>query len=94
MIQQKKIKYSAGEALMLQILRRRKQPITTVDLADLYYRQRKGAVPYHARSSVVSVVKSLADKAKRNREPFTIHQSERRGPHPIEVQLKEDHEAT
>lgn len=80
-----KMKYSAGETLLLQILRQQKRPITTQELMELFYKGREQ--PFWSRRTVHSMLQTLHRKMQMNKEPFTIFMSERRGPYPVEVQL-------
>jgi hypothetical protein len=82
-----KVKYSDGESTVLEILSERKQPVTSNELAEIYYRRRKLEMPYHGRVAVLAAAHSLKRKAKLNRERFDIVISPRRGPHPKEIHL-------
>jgi hypothetical protein len=79
-------KYSPGETHILNILSRRKRPIDTYKLVELYYGDE--TPPFNSRNSVISTVRSLARKAKLNNEPFRIVTSNNRGPTPLEVSLE------
>ena len=81
-------KYSEGERLLLEILKKQTSPINTVRLSEIYYGQRQGDPPLFSRNSVLSTLKTLQKKAVLNKEKFKIVMSGNRGPVPLEIQIK------
>jgi hypothetical protein len=84
------IKYSDGESLLLHILRKRKKPITSYALAELYYHAQGKPAPIHARSSIITTIRVLKRKMEENKESDIIIQSDQRGPHPATFQLRKE----
>jgi hypothetical protein len=80
-----KINYSPAETKLLQILRKQKKPVTSIELGDLYYDKKK---PFHFQRQIIASMRGLIRKVEFNKEAFRIEQSERRGPHPAEFTLK------
>ena len=56
------------------------KPTSTDELAHLYYRNK---APLNARACVVGALRSLGVKSLKNKEEFSIENSQRNGPHPI-----------
>lgn len=81
------LKYSAMEQGLLALLRNSESKrIDTDTLAQQYYKRRP---PRNARQSVLATMRNLADKVRRNKEPFLVKRTARRGPHPVEFWLEE-----
>lgn len=77
--------YSPGEKKVLKMLR--KEPQTTKDLCERFYRGHPEP-PYNQRQVMVGLVSGLMEKAKRNRERFTVHKTKRSGPKSIEFWIE------
>ena len=75
------VDYSPGERTMFQLLTKKPSGQTTKELAGHYYKGRK--TPFNGNKSVVDVLRRLQRKAKANREPFRILNTERSGPIPM-----------
>jgi len=83
---QPKVRYSRGEQQVLDILRaQRKKPITTTELAALYYEGRE--MPLNGRQAVLSMLYMLQRKMTLNKESMRVDMSSRAGPYPLNVTL-------
>ena len=80
------IRYSKGEQRVFEVLPKDGTKLDTVELTDRVYGRKQR--PYNARQSILGTLKSLAAKAKRNKEAFTLNKSERTGPHPIQFWIE------
>jgi hypothetical protein len=80
-----KVEYSPAEERLLKIMRRRRNPVDSITLCDLFYSDEEK--PWHGQNSVVNAMSSLIRKIAHNEEPFAIEKSERRGPHPVEFRF-------
>ena len=76
-------RYSFSELALFSNLRQ--SPRDTNDLTRLFY---GGKPPINGRVIVGGLLRSLADKIKRNREDFRLIKSQRRGPYPVEYHLE------
>jgi hypothetical protein len=81
-----KVEYSPGESRVLAILTERKVPITSTELAEIYYYQKE--MPEYGRGAALSAARSLQRKARRNHERFDIDISDARGPRPVMIHLR------
>lgn len=82
-ISKKPVKYSPQESKLLDLLAHGN--ITTSDeLAEQLYDGEQA--PYHARSSVTSILRTLIDKIDHNKEPFIISKTRPSGPHATQYQ--------
>lgn len=75
-----KVSYSPFEQKVFAALQL-KVPKSTVDITDEVYTPRER--PHNARQSVLGALISLSKKVRKNREPFAVKKSERKGPHPV-----------
>lgn len=83
----KVVRYSKNERRAFAELPVDGTPISTVDLTKkIYGKSRK---PFNARQTVLGLMVKLSQKVKKNREPFSIQRSDRRGPHPVEFWLQQ-----
>jgi hypothetical protein len=76
--------YSPLERKIFSLLN--KKPKSTVDITDEFYGRKRR--PYNARQSVLGALDKLAEKTKKNQEPFTIVKSARKGPHPVDFWIE------
>lgn len=77
-----RVPYSAAEQKALDAVRAASgRRVTTGELIAVIY---GGAVPFHARQSVVGAMRSLIRKVTVNDEPFSVRQSPRQGPRSAE----------
>jgi hypothetical protein len=72
--------YSRMEQELINLLLNHRNGLDTKQLVQLYY---KDAPPPSARHSLSTVMNNLIKKVRSRREAFSIHKSERAGPHPI-----------
>lgn len=82
------IKYSPTETALLELLPSNGDRISIKDLAEKFYKKKKQAMPYHGRIHIANSLRSLSEKAKRNREKFKIKRTQKIGPHSIEVWIE------
>lgn len=76
-------RYSNDERRIFDMLPMGRVGVTSTMIASQVYGRR-----LTGRTQVVAVVRGLTAKVKRNREPFKICKSPRRGPHPSEFWLE------
>lgn len=79
------IQLSQSESRMLALIPGRGRRVTTEWLARRYY---GFDPPYHARTIVAGILRSLERKTKLMRAKRRVKRSGRAGPHPIEVWLQ------
>ena len=80
--------YTPNESSLIKILQKRKgKPINTLEIVDIHY-PTDADRPHFARHSVVSVLNTLMEKVKKNKEEFRIYKSKRKGPYPSEYWIK------
>lgn len=79
--------YSRQEQLILAILKRTRQPITTLGMAAKVYKTNTGV--WNQRQSILISINSLSRKMDHNKDPAgKIVRSKGRGPYPSEFVLK------
>ncbi len=76
------IRYSTMEERLFRLLPKDGSRISTDVLVGRYYKER--SAPMNPMNVIVGAMKSLSEKATRNKEPFRIQRTELRGPHPAE----------
>jgi hypothetical protein len=81
------VRFSPSEKRLLAILEKETEPMATTDLAPIFYKGRKGGLPEHAVSTIVSVSRALERKTKKNKS-FRVKRSERAGPYPIKIWIE------
>lgn len=81
------VRYSDKEKAVFALLRRHgNRPVDTIKLLHSYYDGRP--VPFNGQVALNGTIRSLVTKVERNKEPFRIRKSERRGPHPMEYWIE------
>jgi len=80
------VKYSPMEEQIFQLLPTNGKAITTSELAQKFYGTAQ--LPFGGQNVVTGCLRSLAEKVKRNKEPFRIARSQRSGPIPTEVWIE------
>jgi hypothetical protein len=80
------INYTTGEREFFKLIPRSGK-ITSAEIAEKKWP--KGTMPFHGRKSVIGAMTNLIEKTNRNKEPFRILKTKRRGPHPMEFWLEE-----
>jgi hypothetical protein len=78
-------RYTIRQREVFKLLPQNGRRIDTISLADQFFRRSKYRKPIHRRISVLGLVNSLSEKVRRNKEPFRIRKTKRRGPHPVHV---------
>ena len=74
-------KYSPTERSLLGLIPTGGRRINSAELIQLHYGRKP---PFNARQAINTAMRQLMLKVSRNKEPFILAKSDRRGPHPIE----------
>jgi hypothetical protein len=80
-------KYSRSEQLLLDLLLKTDDKISTTELLKDYYKGRDK--PIYARQALTGTLQCLRRKVDQNREPFVIKRTFQQGPHPIKFWVEE-----
>lgn len=83
------VRYSKKEQTLFKLLPQDGKKVSSLRLLKGLARKANGALPFHARTSLVGAMRSLIEKSDRNREPFRVKKSDRAGPNPIEFWLEQ-----
>ena len=84
----KKYKYSPTEQRVLALLPSDGTKLTSGEIMDLHFGTAKRK-PLNAQKIIIGILRSLMLKSSRNREPFRICKSARKGPYPIKFWIEE-----
>ena len=87
-----KVRYSPTEQRILALLPEDGTKLSSDEIIDLHYGKRKR--PFNARQTVIGALRTLIRKSVKNREPFRICKSERKGPHPMKFWIERKNEIT
>ncbi len=80
-------KYSKTEAKAFNILVSAGKPISSAAVTEKLYGRSKNR-PMYSQQTALGSLRSLQRKVKLNREAFTIKNSERKGPHPMQFWIE------
>lgn len=80
--------YSRSEKQLFQLLPQDGRRITSTELTKRKTRRANSWTVNFPRNNVTVTMKHLIAKVRHNRETFVIHQSRRRGPHPVEYWIE------
>lgn len=83
----KVIRYSPTEQRVLALLPSDGTKISSGEIIDLHFGTRRK--PLNAQKIIIGVLRSLMQKSSRNKEPFRICKSARKGPYPIKFWIEE-----
>lgn len=76
------LRYSPRERRFFALLPKDGKAINTKKLIERYYKDDE--LPGHPHANIIDMAGSLIEKIEKNKEPFRVKRTDRRGPHPIE----------
>lgn len=84
------VSYSPAEKEVFALLSSKQQ--TTSSLVERRYTKRGEPAPFHAKTSIVGIIRTLARKIDHNKEPFVLKTTARTGPRPMTCWLEKREE--
>jgi hypothetical protein len=89
-LQARRVKYSARERKIFNLLPQNGQPISSDDLVTRFWGAADDEQPFHRRVTCMGSLRSLRAKVLRNEEAFVINTSEPSGPKPQMIWLSKN----